>query len=153
MNCIVSAVPGRIRIRDRQLRNAALQEQLGAVLAELDGVVEVEGNPRTGSMLLRYTPEHTTRAEMEARVSAAVAAELQPPSAAAPEEAPAERTPRRWQRDRRLNTWAKYGMLGSLAASLALAAAGSKKAHAATGGLFLGLLGVHMTVHRRHLFK
>lgn len=153
MKWIVSAVPGRIRIRDSQLRDAARQERLGAVLAEIDGVVEVEGNPRTGSMLLRYTPEHTTRVEMEARISAAIAAELEPPPVAAQEEASGRRTLRRWQRDRRLNTWAKYGMLGSLGASLALAAAGSKKAHAATGALFLGLLGIHMAVHRRHLFK
>lgn len=151
MNWIVSAVPGRIRIRDTRLRDAARQERLGAILAEIDGVVEVEGNPRTGSMLLRYTPEHTTRVEMEARVSAAVGTELAPQPVAR-EPAPA-RTPRRWQRDRKLNTWAKYGMLGSLGVSLALAAAGSKKAHAATGGLFLGLLGIHMAVHRRHLFK
>lgn len=153
MKWIVSAVPGRIRIRDARLRDAARQERLGAALAEIDGVVEVEGNPRTGSMLLRYTPEHATRVEMEARVSAAVGAELAPPPAAPREEARAPRTPRRWQRDRRLNTWAKYGMLGSLGVSLALAAAGNKKAHAATGGLFLGLLGIHMAVHRRHLFK
>lgn len=153
MKWIVSAVPGRIRIRDSQLRDAARQERLGAVLAEIDGVVEVEGNPRTGSMLLRYTPEHTTRVEMEARISAAIAAELEPPPVAAQEEASGRRTLRRWQRDRRLNTWAKYGMLGSLGASLALAAAGSKKAHAAIGALFLGLLGIHMAVHRRHLFK
>lgn len=153
MKYIVSAVPGRIRIRDGQLRDAARQERLGAVLAEIDGVVEVEGNPRTGSMLLRYVAEHTARVEMEARVSAAVAAELGPQPPGAQNEAGSRRTLRRWQRDRRLNTWAKYGMLGSLGASLALAAAGSKKAHAATGGLFLALLGIHMAVHRRHLFK
>ncbi|AYH42212.1 HMA2 domain-containing protein [Azoarcus sp. DN11] len=152
MQWIVSAVPGRIRIRAVQLRDAARQERLGAVLAEIDGIVDVEGNPRTGSMLLRYTPERATRVEMEARVSAAVGAELAPPAAPRAEDH-APRTPRRWQRDRRLNTWAKYGMLGSLGVSLALAAAGNKKAHAATGGLFLGLLGVHLAVHRRHLFK
>lgn len=153
MKYIVSAVPGRIRIRDPLLRDATRQERLGAVLAELDGVVEVEGNPRTGSMLLRYIAEHTARIDMEARVATAVAAELAPQAVATQEEAGGRRKLRRWQRDRRLNTWAKYGMLGSLGVSLALAAAGSKKAHAATGGLFLGLLGVHMAVHRRHLFK
>lgn len=153
MKRIASAVPGRIRIRDSHLRDSARHARLGSALAALDGVGSIEGNVVTGSFLLRYDAAQVPPAVMEARVLAAIADELDPPPPAAQEEAPARRTPRRWQRDRRLNTWAKYGMLGSLGASLVLAAAGSKKAHAATGGLFLGLLGIHMAVHRRHLFK
>jgi hypothetical protein len=44
-------------------------------------------------------------------------------------------------------------MPASLAASLALAAAGAKRWHAATGGLFLAALHVHLAVHRRHLWR
>ncbi|WP_407279585.1 hypothetical protein U5817_02305 [Aromatoleum evansii] len=153
MNRIASAVPGRIRIRDSRLRDSARHAALGATLAALDGAGQIEGNLLTGSFLLRYDAARVAPAVMEARVAAAVATALDPQQVAAQDAAPARRTPRRWQRDRRLNTWAKYGMLGSLGISLALAAAGSKKAHAATGGLFLGLLGIHMAVHRRHLFK
>ncbi|MBD5801263.1 hypothetical protein AZOA_06700 [Azoarcus sp. Aa7] len=153
MKHIVSAVPGRIRVRDSHLRDGARHAGLGAELAALEGVSSVEGNIVTGSFLLRYDAAQVPHPVMEARVSTAVAAALDLPPVAAQEEASGRRTLRRWQRDRRLNTWAKYGMLGSLGASLALAAAGSKKAHAATGALFLGLLGIHMAVHRRHLFK
>ena len=51
------------------------------------------------------------------------------------------------------NRWAKRGMLMSLGASLALAATGAKSGHAVLGGVFVLLLGVHLTVHRRHLLK
>ncbi len=54
---------------------------------------------------------------------------------------------------RRLNGYAKFGMMASLGASLALAAAGNKRLHIATGGVYLALLGIHMAVHRRQLLK
>jgi hypothetical protein len=54
---------------------------------------------------------------------------------------------------RRLNGYAKLGMMASLGASLALAAAGNKRLHIATGSVYLALLGIHMAVHRRQLLK
>ncbi|MDO5103761.1 MAG: hypothetical protein Q4D91_12845 [Lautropia sp.] len=54
---------------------------------------------------------------------------------------------------KRVNQVAKQGMLLSLGSSLGLAAAGSKKGHIVTGSAFVGLLGVHLAVHRKSLFK
>lgn len=52
-----------------------------------------------------------------------------------------------------VNRYAKAGMLGSLSASLALAATGQKRLHAVTGGIFVACLGVHLGVHRRSLLR
>lgn len=54
---------------------------------------------------------------------------------------------------KRVNQVAKQGMLLSLGSSLGLVAAGSKKGHLVTGSAFVGLLGVHLAVHRKSLFK
>ncbi|MDO4681574.1 MAG: hypothetical protein Q4B17_02140 [Lautropia sp.] len=51
------------------------------------------------------------------------------------------------------NQVAKQGMLLSLGSSLGLVAAGSKKGHAVTGSAFVGLLGVHLAIHRKSLFR
>jgi hypothetical protein len=54
---------------------------------------------------------------------------------------------------RRVNRYAKAGMLGSLATSLALAAAGQKRWHAVSGGIFVACLGVHLSIYRRSLLR
>jgi len=189
MKRIVSAVPGRIRLRDPGLRERQRHERVRVRLADLDGVRSVEGNPATGSLLLRYDVAAIARSAMEARVEAAAAGELgegasggphRPVRAAAPRAieakgvehariAPAPAAGADWEASgrvdrrgpphsgraiaRRLNGYAKIGMLASLGASLGLAAAGAKRLHIATGGVYLALLGIHMAVHRRHLLK
>lgn len=181
MNRIVSALPGRIRVREPALRARRTNERLQTVLAGFDGVLSVEGNPVTGSLLLRYDVAKVSRQAIEAQLEAVVAAESADPAgsvsgkshrSAAAEEARTKDAgstgahPERYRRVehrappyskgavlRRLNGFAKIGMLGSLAASLALAAAGSKRLHAATGGVYLALLGIHLAVHRGRLLK
>lgn len=189
MNRIVSAIPGRIRLRDPRLRERAPNERLRARLAALEGVRSVVGNPATGGLLLHYDATRVDRAAMESGVEAAAASELAPgappvpnarPRAAAAragavvrlerKRPPGDSGPRsEWETTghverrgrphsaralaRQLNGYAKLGMIGSLGASLALAAAGSKRLHIATGGLYLAFLAMHMAVHRRHLLK
>ncbi|ENO95535.1 hypothetical protein C667_18522 [Thauera phenylacetica B4P] len=80
-------------------------------------------------------------AELERRVEQAVDAAL-----AAPRKA-------RRSIHNRLNRAAKIGMLGSLGASLALAATGNKRWHAVTGGVFVACLGVHLGLHRKALLR
>jgi len=54
---VVSFVPGRIRLRFRELKNhVALAESLKARALEIPGVTRVELNPVTGSILLEYDP-------------------------------------------------------------------------------------------------
>lgn len=188
MNAIVSALPGRIRVREPALRAPRTNQRLQTLITNFAGVVAVEGNARTGSLLLRYDTAKVARQTIEAQVEAAVAAESPPRNGAAADDPPRssllqtvtaklvepKKSDRRAvtrspepgrQADRRgpphsrralvrrLNGYAKIGMLASLGASLALAAAGSKRLHAATGGVYLALLGIHMAVHRHHLLK
>lgn len=160
MNWIVSSIPGRLRLRNRALREPDRHARLQALLEDLDGTLAVEGSINAGSLLMRYDAVRIDKATMEARVTAAAekvlgAAEAVRAAPKAVEPAARERWTLGSRRAmaRRLNTYSKIGMLGSLGASLALAAVGKKHLHAATGGLFTALLAIHMAVHRRHLLK
>lgn len=142
MSRIVSSLPGRIRLRDPALCQADRLARLRGVLAAIDGVLSVEGNVKAGCLVLHYEATRAAVERMESAVDAAADAEFARP------------LPRRHATPRvRINRYAKRGMLGSLAASLLLAAAGRKRWHAATGGLFVACLLVHLTVHRRHLVR
>jgi hypothetical protein len=138
----VSSVPGRLRIRDHALRNAWLCSQLTARLSGTDGVISLDTNSRAGSVTILYETRRAKAETIEAAVDALVA-ELR------------ARQPERHGKStqRRLNRAAKVGMIGSLTASMALAATGNKRWHAATGAIFLSCLGVHLAVHRRHLVR
>lgn len=139
MSRIASSLPGRIRVRDPQLRQPGRLERLRDMLAAGEGVASTEINPVTGSLLLHYNAATTPPEIMESFVDLAVDAELAAPR---PETAYT-----------RLNRYAKRGMLGSLALSLAFAAAGHKRWHIVGGGLFLVALGAHLMVHRERLLR
>ncbi|MCK2096025.1 heavy-metal-associated domain-containing protein [Thauera aromatica] len=140
MTHIVSALPGRIRIRGKPLRNTERLAALAAALGRLDAVHSVTPNPKAGSVVLLYDASAVEVDELEAEVEALTDAEVARHYASGPRSA-----------RMRINRYAKAGMLGSLAASLALAATGNKRWHAATGALFVAGLLVHLTVHRRRL--
>lgn len=142
MTRIVATVPGRIRVRDGGLRQPDRQDRLLGALKALPGVAACRGNPVAGSVVVHYDAGRVAAARMEALVEQAVDAELAQPRDKA---AIAHRL--------RVNRIAKYGMLGSLAASLALAATGNKRWHAATGVVFVACLGVHLATHRRQLLR
>lgn len=142
MSRIVSSLPGRIRLRDTVLCQADRIERLRRVLTAMDGVVSVEANLKAGSLVLRYETARVDVETMEAAVDAAADAEFATPL---PHRRPTPRV--------RINRYAKRGMLGSLSASLVFAAAGRKRWHALTGGLFVASLLVHLAVHRRHVLR
>lgn len=148
---IVASIPGRLRLRDGRLRDPERCRALVGALRALTGVFSVEGTPVTGGVLVQYDAGLHTRQSFEQTALAAFDAVFPPADA---EAVPLPRRgPYRWQRERRWNRLAKWGMLASFPVSMALAAAGSKKWHAATGGVFSALLLVHLFVHRRHLIK
>ncbi|MFT3663431.1 HMA2 domain-containing protein [Piscinibacter sp.] len=140
MSRIVSSLPGRIRVRDKTLRDAASLAQIHAQVERIAGVSAVESNAVTGSVLLRFDAARLDVAALEARIDRLV-------------DALAARAKSQGDRRMRVNKAAKLGMLGSLATSMALVAAGSKKGHAAAGCVFLACLGVHLTTHRRRLLR
>lgn len=142
MTRIVAAIPGRIRVRDGGLRQPDRQARLHAELLALPGVLSAKGNEVAGSVVVHYDAACVSSEHMEMQVEQAVDAELvQPRDKAA------------IARRLRINRAAKYGMLGSLATSLALAATGNKRWHAATGMVFVACLGVHLATHRRQILR
>ena len=142
MSRVASSIPGRIRVRDTALRQPDRLARLHAMLQAVDGVHDVESKPATGSVIVHYNAAHFAPEAMETLVEQHVDAELARPRSKFP---PSTRM--------RINRAAKAGMLGSLAVSLALAATGNKRWHAASGLVFVACLGVHLTVHRRHLLR
>ena len=142
MSRVASSIPGRIRVRDTALRQPDRLARLHAALQAVGGVLDVESKVATGSVIVRYDAARFAPEAMENLVEQHVDAELARPRSKFP---PSARV--------RINRAAKAGMLGSLAVSLALAAAGNKRWHAASGLVFVACLGVHLTVHRRHLLR
>lgn len=151
---VVSSLPGRLRLRHASLRQPARLEQLRQTLAAWPESRAIQANPATGSLLLSYDVAALPQSECEKRCEAALAALLPPP--ATPATPAVVQTPRasltRTQ-TLRANRLAKRGMLASLAASMALAAVGAKRAHIWTGVAFLHALGVHLWVYRRSLLR
>ncbi len=142
MTRIVAAIPGRVRIRDGGLRQPDRLQRLHGVLAKLPGVASIRGNPANGSVVVHYDAAQVAPERMEKLLERAVDAELALP-----------RDKHAIARRLRINRAAKIGMLTSLGASLALAAAGNKRWHAATGLVFVACLGVHLATHRRQLLR
>ena len=125
------------------------QPQAEALLAAaVQAALQPAANDDAGAAACPSSPApRQPRQNRRAAASAARAAHLSVPAAPPaphPHHAPARNV---------INRWAKRGMLLTLGASLALAATGAKRGHAALGGVFVLLLGVHLAVHRRRLLK
>lgn len=147
MSLIVSSLPGRIRLRDAGLRDARRLEELHRLLAVYRGVVGIEMNSKAGSVVVRYDLAQVEQMRIVTRIEAAARRVLgsERPAPPAPGSGGTLRV--------KINRQAKRGMLGSLAVSLLLAAAGRKHWHALSGGLFVVFLTAHLWVHRRHLLR
>ncbi|HAJ79681.1 MAG TPA: hypothetical protein DCO75_07905 [Fibrobacteres bacterium] len=144
MNRIVSSSPGRIRIRDKRLRDQARLNELRKELLKITAITELQGNARTGSIVVNFDPSVIEIAALETKLDLAVdkvlAESLTPPLLT----------------KKRINRYNKIAMMGSSAASLALAAARRKRwrhLHALTGYLFVANLGVHLYLYRKSLFR
>ncbi|MER2551675.1 MAG: HMA2 domain-containing protein [Thauera sp.] len=142
MNRIASSTPGRVRIRDLALRNPTRMERVESALDRIDGIHDIVPNAAAGSIVLHYDATAIEPDELEHRIDAIVDAALAAPG-----------KPGRHKLRRQANRAAKIGMLGSLGASLALAATGNKRWHAVTGGVFVACLGVHLGLHRKALLR
>ncbi len=144
MSRIVSSLPGRIRIRDKRLRDQARLNELKKELLKITAITELQGNIRTGSVVVNFDPSIIEIAALETKLDSAVDKVLAEPL-----------TPPLLTK-KRINRYNKIVMVGSLAASLALAAARRKRWrrwHALTGYLFVANLGVHMYLYRKSLFR
>jgi hypothetical protein len=124
------------------LLNPARLKQLEANLIRINGVTAVVSNPGAGSMVLQFDGGRTDTSVLEAAVDAVVDSALAAPLPKSKRSA-----------KMRINRYAKAGMIGSLATSIALAASGQKRWHAVTGGIFVACLGVHLSVYRRSILR
>lgn len=147
---IVSSIPGRLRLRHPLLRHHEQSTDWSAKLSALEAVLSVEANTRTGSLLVHYDVSRCERAAMEAQITGLGEVSREEEPTATFDDSP---SPSRRAAAREWNRLAKLGMMASFPVSLALAATGSKKLHAVTGGVFSVLLLAHLVVHRRHLLK
>jgi hypothetical protein len=149
MQAIVSAVPGRLRIKDGRFAEPAAANDYVARLQQTvggDTLLATRINPAATSVVVRFDHRRIALAELRRHAETLL---LPCPAAAAPRRTkpPAGRRSRRM----RLNRYAKIAALASLAASMGFAAAGSKRLHVITGMLFLACLSAHLAVFRRTL--
>jgi len=67
---VVSAVPGRVRLRVRGLRHdEARAREIEATLSTLAAVTMVRANPLTGTVLVHGEPEHLSAATLQAALA------------------------------------------------------------------------------------
>ncbi len=138
---IVSATPGRVRVRDRALCQPSLLRELETTLLAGAGISSCNANAAAGSLVIFFDPAELSVEALEARIDKTLELLLA--------KSPVKDKSRR----RQINRVAKFGMLTSLTGSLALLAAGQKRGHALAGTLFIGCLGIHLATHRRALLR
>jgi hypothetical protein len=146
MSRIVSSIPGRIRVRDKKLRNQTTLDRLKTELLNIAAITTLEGNNRTGNLLVWFDKNVVTLSGMEAQIESAVNRVIRKPSAQ-----------QRLLSKKNLNRYNKMAMLLFLGTSLyTLTLAGRKRRirwHRLTGYLFVANLGVHLFIYNKSLFR
>lgn len=146
MSRIVSSVAGRIRVRDKSLRDREKIERLTGELSQIPAISELQSNARTGSVLVYFDRHAIKLSAMEAKIESAVDKVIgkAPKSEAL-------------LTIKNVNRYNKILMLASLAASLfALSVARRKRRirwHKLMGYVFLSNLGVHFYIYRKSLLR
>ncbi len=142
MTRIISSIPGRIRVRDKNLRDQARLEQLKKTLSEINAITELQENARTGSLLIHYDREAVELEDMESIINSAVDAVMGM--------LPKQHTPLSKKHFNRLN---KLIMLSSFGVSIAALAIPSRRLrrfwHQSAGWLFVANLGMHLYIYRK----
>ena len=144
MSRIVSSLPGRIRVRDKRLRDQERLTELKKELSKITAITALQDDVRTGSIVVNFDPRAIEIAVLETRLDFAVDQVL------------VERLTLPPITKKQLNRYNKIAMMGSLAASLALTTVRRKRWrrwHALTGYLFVASVAVHMIIYRKTLFR
>ncbi|NIQ96458.1 MAG: hypothetical protein GWO11_05265 [Desulfuromonadales bacterium] len=158
---ISSHIEGRLRVRDARLRDNRFREMLQAKLESLDGVNEVSGNARAGSLLILYRQAQLPLEKLNQLLGSLLGRQPDklPPMRPKPKAAPAVpkmRLPNlpdlpklslAVNRRQAVN----WGMLLSLLVSLAGLAVDSKRLHIIAGTVFVGIFGIHLLDKRKAL--
>lgn len=150
---IISSIPGRIRVRDSRLADAAEAGQLTSRLKLLPGITGISVNHRTASLLVQYDPASGVEALL--RRYAGIEPVDPPVKPAASRKIPGKHKSSCITAGDLPITYRQflnYGMMVAFAASGIGIALHYRKLHAAAGLLFFGLNGLHMYNKRRTLF-
>jgi hypothetical protein len=145
MNIIVSSSPGRIRVRDKALRDQARLNRLEQELMTIAAIKGLQGNVRTGSLLLRFDQNAIDTADMEAGINAAADKVIGKPVAR-----------KALLSKKNINRYNKLVMLASLGTSLVLIRLRRRRWrrwHALAGYLFVANLGIHLFIYRKSLLR
>lgn len=150
---ITSYIPGRIRVRDSRLANAAEAAQITAMVTLLPGIRGISVNHRTASLLVQYDP--ASGVETLLRSYAGIEPQDTPVKPAASRRKYGKKKSfciRAGDLPITYRQFLNYGMMVAFAASGIGIALHYRKLHAAAGLLFFGLSGLHMYNKRRTLF-
>ncbi|MGR8929617.1 MAG: HMA2 domain-containing protein [Gammaproteobacteria bacterium] len=146
MSRIVSSVAGRIRVRDKSLRNLEKLNELKNELSKITPLTELKGDVRTGSLLIRYNRRAAQPSVVEENLETALDQVIGKPA-----------RPQALLSKKNINRYNKIIMLGSLAASLVALKIAHRKPrirwHKLTGYLFVANLGVHLYIYRKGLLR
>lgn len=145
MNRIVSSLPGRIRVRDKRLRDQQRLNELKQELAKIAAITGLHDNVRTGSLLLYFDPEAIETSALEANILSTADKIIGKPE-----------TAESLLTKKNINRYNKIAMLGSFGASMALLAKRRRiwrRWHALAGYVFVANLGVHLYIYRKPLFR
>ena len=146
MSRIVSSMPGRIRLRDKRLRDQEKLNELTKELSQIAVITSLKSNVRTGSLLLRFDRNAIGLSTIEANIDSTVDQII----------GKAPKTQSLLSK-KNLVRYNKMAMLGSFGASLiALGIKGRKRRvrwHKLTGYLFVANLGTHLFFYRKALLR
>jgi len=139
-------VPGRIRLRDKSLRDLTKLNELKKELSKIAVITSLQGNVRTGSLLLHFERNSIALSTIETNIDSIVEQIIGK-----------ARKQQGILSKKNLNRYNKMAMLGSLGASLIVLRMERRGArirwHKLTGYLFIANLGVHLFFYRKALLR
>lgn len=141
---IASCIEGRLRLRHPALTDSDLLRTLAEQVAAVPGITHVEGNPRTGSLLVTHDSSLAT-ADLVAMAESYAASQAEA-LAAAPAKAPARGKPNVARIKRRTQ---KIGLATCLAGAMTTSLADAKAAHLVFGLGLAGFAAWHLAMYRR----
>lgn len=162
-DCITSFVDGRVRLRHPALKDGATAELVSSVVGGVEGILAVQANPVTGSLLIYYDTEKLSREqllELAEQGAAFVPGMNESAVPAEGREMPSGRACKAcapvdellgFLTRRSTTKFVDRAMLVSLIASLAALPLGSRAVHTAAGGVFVSGVLQHLLAHRKAL--
>lgn len=143
---ILSSIPGRIRVAHPKLKDHHTMADVLHCMKQMDGMISVEGQTLTGSILIRYNAAVLKELDLMRDLFDDIRSSYLPPLPAK-ESAFCHKGNRNWR------NLLQVGMLGSLLVCTVTGFTGSKNVHLLTGLLFLLVSAEHTRINRSLLMR